>query len=486
MPGAVKVIVCCAGLLLMLVLMADPLLGPTDNNSKAAYADGGDRVEIPASFEGRSATLLVKISPAVLTSDNIQDASVLFRLYDTQTNETFKFVSLFLFISKDDKMLIPPDLYHSREGILKLKIQPSPGEAVIYANKEPHLDAWEADYGGVINLKGPLLLKGGLYRIHIEVFGIKNPLTIFPQDEIPKFDAYLSVGDVYDTHMNSQNKIYNVTIVSYYDYVKDFSFDQDKKEFAWTMPFNYNLTRIENEGDVFIHQELRIPWSLTEITDNLSFVGTADGVRLRPSSVALDPYTSESQLFVHLLIDKSQIIQVVKDSPQIDTPGTMKFTLSPTKAAERQTSTTVYSDTGILMATLSWTPSQLTANTPVELTLKFYDRFSNEPVTGDVKYDLVVYPSGIPERTPAIRMDGNVASNGTDTVRNLAFPADGIYDFEIRFNDISQPTSASPDPSRAGRALGVVVVPEFSSAMAGTILVAFVTSIVIALRTRHS
>lgn len=103
---------------------------------KAAFADGGDRKEIPASLEGRDARLFVKISPPILTSDNIQDASILFRLFDTKSNETIKFVSLFLFISKDEKQLIPPDLFHSAAGTLGLKIQPSLGETVIYANKE--------------------------------------------------------------------------------------------------------------------------------------------------------------------------------------------------------------------------------------------------------------------------------------------------------------------------------------------------------------
>lgn len=100
----------------------------------------------------------------------------------------------------------------------------------------------------MIKLKGPLLLEGGLYRIHIEIFGIDSPLNIFPQDELPKFDVYLSVGDIYNTEVQTEKNNYNLTIVSYYDKVQDFSFDPVRKEFVWFMPFNYNLTRIENEG----------------------------------------------------------------------------------------------------------------------------------------------------------------------------------------------------------------------------------------------
>ncbi|HKU49438.1 MAG TPA: hypothetical protein VJP79_05780 [Nitrososphaera sp.] len=457
----------------MSILMPGALIIHELDNFELAYADGGDRKEIPASLEGRDATLLVKISPPVLTSDNIQDASIMFRLFDSNTNETIKFVSLFLFISKDGKLLIPPDLFHSAEGILRLKIQPSQGKTVIYANKEPHLDAWEADPAGVINLKGPLLLEGGLYRIHIEVFGIDSPFNIFEEDKIPKFDAYLSVGDIYNTQVQNENKSYNMTIVSYYDYVKDFSFDPEKNEFTWTMPFNYDLTRIENEGDIFIHEEIRIPRALSGIEDAKSFSGSVDGMQLLPSSVVMDPYASESELIIHFLIDKEHISQITRASPQLDSLGIMKFTLIPSSSIthrEKETSTVIYSDMGKLMVTLSWNPGQLAANTPADLHLKFYDAYSGGPITGNVTYDLFVYPTAeLPEQMPVITMLDNLALNGTGTVSNIIFPQNDVYDIEIRVKDATLASSTSQDSTPADRALGVVVVPEFET-IAGLVM----------------
>src|SRR5438105_3272559 len=187
-----------------------------DNN--AAYADGGDRKVITASLNGRQAEMLVQLSPPILTTEQAnQNAFFLFRLYNPVNNETFKYVSLFLFITKDEKQLIAPDLYQSPNGLIKLQIQRAPGDTVIYADREPVLGGWQADYAGIIKVKGPILQEGGLYHLHIEIYGIDSYYASFPTDIIPKFDVYLSVGDFFRKPISVNGIRDNVTIISYYD-----------------------------------------------------------------------------------------------------------------------------------------------------------------------------------------------------------------------------------------------------------------------------
>ena len=470
----------------ILVLIFSLLFAATVSNISRAYADGGDRKEINASLKGRDVKLLVKISPPILTSDNLQDASIMFRLYDANTNETIKFTSLFLSVIKDGKELLHPDLFQSAIGTLKLKIQPSPGDTTIYANKEPYLDAWEADQGGTINVKGPILLEGGLYRIHIEIFGIDSPREIFQQDEIPKYDVYLSVGDFYRDVIEDNEHSYNVTIVSYYDKVKDFSFNAENRSLAWSMPFNYNLTRVQKESDIFVHEEIRIPWSFIEITNKTFFVGTVDGTKLQPASIAIDPYSFPSELVIHFLINKNQIIQVVRNSPQIDKLGTMKFVLTSTNSANAssvESSSIIFTDTGNMKVSLEWEPSQLSANTPTKLTLKFYDQFTDQQVLGDVTYDLSIFLHGLPERAIVLNKQNNIATNGTDVIRGIIFPENEIYDLEVKVKTISDANSGgaiAPDATRAGKALGFVVVPEFGIVLAIATVISFVGVIAVA------
>ena len=444
-------------LLLSFILLSVPFL----SNLNSALADGGDRKEINASLKGRDAKLLVKISPPILTSESIQDASIMFRMYDVKTNQTIKFTSLFLSVIKDGIELLHPDLFHSPEGILRLKIQPSPGETIIYANKESHLDAWEADQAGVIKLKAPILLEGGLYQIHVEVFGIDSPLNIFQQDEIPKFDVYLSVGDIFHQAVRYNHTDYNLTVISYYDKVKDLSLDQDKKELVWHMPFNYNITRIRNESDIFVHEEIRIPRNFSELANGIRFTGSVDGIVLGSSSLAVDPYSSGSELIIHFLINKDQIIRLVEQGSQLNKHGVMKFSLSPD--ANIETSIRLFTDTGSLIVSLNWNPGQLAAGKDIELGLQFYDQFTGEPIVGDVKYDLMILnQNGI----QVIMREDAIAKGGIHT-ETLVFPENAVYQMQINVKDVQDPAgSGAPDTSRAGRAIGLVVVPELGASLA--------------------
>ena len=102
------------------------------------------------------------------------------------------------------------DFFHAHNGLLTLHIEPTTGaltiygkqaitgDLIIHGEQDPFLNSWVADPGGNILVRGPLLLQGGLYHIHVEIFTIDNDRSLFTPQQAPKFDAYLSVGSVYD------------------------------------------------------------------------------------------------------------------------------------------------------------------------------------------------------------------------------------------------------------------------------------------------
>ena|SRR5215210_2596117 len=109
------------------------------------------------------------------------------------------------------------DLFQSSQGPLKLKINPTASETVnVFGSTEPFLGGWTSQTGE-ITISGPLLLEGGLYHFTIEIFGIDNPRNIFKPDSAPKFDSWLSVGDVSKQDITDNGKNYNITLISYYD-----------------------------------------------------------------------------------------------------------------------------------------------------------------------------------------------------------------------------------------------------------------------------
>src|ERR671939_1146712 len=152
-----------------------------------AYADGLTQENLPpASVGNRKASLFVKVNPPILTTDNRQDAYMQFRLFDANNNKTIQHVTYQITVTRgatesssiNQKPLLL-DFFHAHNGLLTLKVQPSNGTLTVYGEQDPFQNAWVADPGGTINVKGPLLLEGGLYHFHIEIFSIDNARNLF-------------------------------------------------------------------------------------------------------------------------------------------------------------------------------------------------------------------------------------------------------------------------------------------------------------------
>src|SRR5215212_12278507 len=175
------------------ILLNILLLYPIHN----AFPDGLFEEQLPpASVGDREASLYTKINPPILTSDSKENTFFELRLFDAKTDETIKFVSYFITVEKDGQLLMR-DLFHSPEGPLKLKINPTTSGSVnVFGSTEPFLGGCRIDTDD-FTIDGPLLLEGGLYHFVIEIYGIDNPRNIFTPENAPRFDSWLSVGDVY-------------------------------------------------------------------------------------------------------------------------------------------------------------------------------------------------------------------------------------------------------------------------------------------------
>lgn len=212
-----------------------------------AFADGFTQENLPpATLAGRSAQLFVKVNPPILTSASQHNAFMQLRLYDASNNQTIKYTSYYIEVTKgtDPKApLLMHETFLAENGLLTLKIQPTEGQLTVFGNLDPFTNtAWQADPGGTVNIRGPLLLDGGLYHFHIEIVGIDKPGQGGLLDTPTKFDSWLSVGDVSDEKISSNGQSYNTTIISYYDKIQDFKFDPAKKTFTWAMPFDWKKT----------------------------------------------------------------------------------------------------------------------------------------------------------------------------------------------------------------------------------------------------
>ncbi len=448
--GRIPVSCILAIVLILLVFMMTALF-------QQAFADGLFREEFEASLKGREARLSVTINPPVLTTETRQDAFVQLRLFDGITNETIKFSTFAIEMEKGIGGDEPPlyrEVFHTESGLLTLKFQPQEGPVTVFANRDPLLNAWTADPSGAINIRGPILLEGGLYHFGIEILGIDSAVELFPPGQSVSFDSWLSVGDVFNESVEYNGSSYNTTIISYYDSVEEFSFDTERKTFTWSMPFDWNVDRI-GQTNIFVHEEVKIPKSMEGIGDSLSFVASVNSDPISGSKILVDPYTSESELILHYLLSKPDILSLAEKVS--DNESRMTFTLTPSANATTGTTTEMGTDTGGIGVALQWTPNPLDANIESIVKLDFSDGFSGERLDDvDILYNLRILDL---EGGEVFSLAGQTASGGTDT-QTIDFPSNEEYRIEVRVDGIVQDGQAA-DRTRNGVARGTVVVPEF-------------------------
>ena len=458
--------------------------------NQKAYGDGLTQENLPPATVGsRKASLFVKVNPPILTTDNRQNAYLQLRLFDANNNQTIQHVTYQITVTKgtdsstsslSGERPLLRDFFHAHNGLLTLKIQPAPGSVTVYGEQDPFQNAWVADPGGSITVKGPVLLEGGLYHFQITIFGIDNDRNIFIPENAPKFDSYLSIGDVYRNIWNYQNHNYNTTLISYYDKINNkVNFNPLKKSFSWSMPFNWNLTRLKQQP-IFVHEEMRLPKSWKGFGDSTRFNATVNGQPLSGRSLAIDPFSFPSAMVVHYLVNKNDVLKIAEQEANQTTTntnssapnssvktnnstGVMRFDLiTPSASAQQQqqqitTSSDLVTNTGGIHAAVSWSPNPLKSNSQTTVKISFYDPVTSNPLsTNDIKYDMIILDK---KGHAIITKQSLFAKNATDS-QTLTFPAKDIYQIQLQIKGL-QKAGQTPDLTRNGIARGYVVVPEF-------------------------
>lgn len=458
------------------------IIAVTLTNQKV-FGDGLTSETFTASLGDRNAEMLVEVSPPILTDQTQDEASILFRLYDANTNQTIPFTTFFVSVEKGigegAETIMPPTLFHTESGLLRLKVQPAEGDLQIFGTQEQFLNAWVADPGGTVNIQGPLFLEGGLYHLRVEIFGVDSIRNIFTDENIPKFDSWLSVGDVFTQSVDYQGQSYNTTLISYYDRVRNFSFDASNQQFTWMMPFDWNTSRIE-DTNIFVHEEVKIPKSFPGIGNTTSFTATVNGNPISGRMLAVDPYSSQQDLTLHYLINKNDIMSMASRIPQGDSD--MVFTLASATGQAAQTTGEILTDTGNINVVLEWAPDQLNADTQSTLALSFFDGFSGERIVDDVNYNLRILDNN---GSQVYSQTGLVAEGGTGT-QSIDFPANENYRIEVEVTGIAR-DGQTIDQTRNGIARGTVVVPEFlTGSLATAAAITGITGAIIVMLRRFS
>ncbi len=446
--------------------------------NQSAYGDGlHSELLPPVLVNGQQLSLYAKMQPTFITEGNRSNVTLQLRLIDSPTNQTIDNVTYVIFLGRFDpaaELGVRPllnDAFFSEDGPLTLNIVPTDDDRVeADSSKRPPLDAWSATGPlGAVNYRTPQVFDGGLYYVGVVIAGLNDPDVFFPPEIAPNFVAGLSIGYATENTIVHSGKVQNVTIVSYYDKISNFAFDQRAESFSWSMPFDWDSEKIASKN-ILVHHEIRLPKSISTIADAATIEGSINGERLAGKNIALDPFSSEEHLTIHYILNKPDILAM---SQQIDplTTRDMNFRLFITPANDtsssdventERTETVLITDGSGIQATIGW--DQVTAAKPSNMTINFSDVLTQAPINADINYDLKILDANGNEHATKSDL---IAKSGSDN-QEVLFPTNERYYIEIDVKgflvysiDDAERSSPTLDTTRAGIARGTVVVPEF-------------------------
>lgn len=302
------------------------------------YGDGLFMEQLSASLGDRKADLLIKMNPPIVTTETIQEQSqkptVQFRLFDSATDSNFKEVTYFITIEKDGETLLS-DWFFNPNGNLTIQMQPrNQSDISVYGQLDPILNAYTSREGNPVVAAGPIFLEGGLYHFTVRIVTVDFARTILPADQQPEFDSWLSIGAAKNANLTVNGEKLPVKVLSYYDEVGNITYDQSANSINFTMPFNYDLERLNDpKNTVFVHQEIEVPVP-SPLSQAGGYLGYANGNDV--TNTLMVDGNNQTKDVVHFMMTKPVVLQIAKEYvnstvSENKTKGWMTFSLVPSK-----------------------------------------------------------------------------------------------------------------------------------------------------------
>src|SRR5919204_1561054 len=333
-------LIMCAAIFFVFIVLSPLLLLLPIWLEKPAYGDGLAQEQISSSLGSRKADLLIKMTPSVITDETLQKGQnpvVEFRLFDSNTNNSFSHVTYYITIEKDGKKLLS-NWFHAHNGDLVMEIKPSRNattttnsEVNTAGQQEPLLGSYIGTTNDPVIVRGPIFLNSGLYHFIVRIATVDSDTGVLPADQQHIYESWFSIGNTKHEQIDIDGKNIPIKIVSYYDRLNNFTFDNESKQMQFDMPFNWDTRRLNNTS-IFVHEEIYVP-KPNAFTANKSLAGTVNGINVS-KDIMIDPSQPDKDV-IHVMLPKDTIIQLanqVNKNGGQGSSGLMKFALHPTSS----------------------------------------------------------------------------------------------------------------------------------------------------------
>jgi hypothetical protein len=417
------------------------------------YGDGFSNETLPPfSLDGQELILTTKVSPNILTAEDRQDRFFDISVLDYTTEEVIQNTSFLITLYKDDQAIMNGN-FHSDPGPLKIRIT-DVGDDSRDGNLTSHSNSIWSTTMGNITLQGPILLEAGLYRLSIKLLSLGTSVDniTLPSSGLT-FNSWLSVADVKIKVVENAKGKNNVTIVSYYDRIINSTFNPEIKTVCWTMPFDWNLSRISHQN-ILVHEEVKVPKSLFDASP-FDFAAFLDGMPLTGRSITIDPYSSVNTTTVHLLLNKQNIVDLLNERTSDLDNDTMSFSLVQVESGKQLSSTDIVTDNGQVGISLTLNPKELTAHSKSIISLSFKDPSSDDAIAADVTYGVEILDN---KGKPIFNENSQTVLHDAEGKIEVEFPEKGIYQIRILVESLAPLDSDLVDTTSPSLAWGYLLV----------------------------
>jgi hypothetical protein len=234
----------------------------------------------------------------------------------------------------------------------------------------------------MIQVKGPKLSEGGLYKFDVSVLTMDGYSKILEEPLV--YQSGISIAQTKEHPITDPNfGQQTIQSVTYYDEIHDFQYHPDSREITFFMPFEWSFDNI-NQTSV-VHEELVIPKTFGDLLVS-GFSIYINDVKLSDNIVTIDDFFSEGRI-VHFIINQKELWNVYN---QDENQEGMQFLVKPNSDEHQLSSIT---DNGQFRVLVSSEPKNLKSSSNAKINFNIMDVFlKNRPIAVD--YDLTITQNG--------------------------------------------------------------------------------------------
>ena len=424
----------------------------------SVYGHGLGLETIKLNADDKKLSITTQISPTEFSE--AAQKQITMTITDSLTTQNVDAILLIALYHEDTQVF--REYFGTIDGVLRIDVNPNTeGQIQISGQQEQTFDAWYETESNPLEITGPILNTGGLYRFEVEIKSIDSE-TMQNQG----FSTYITsiTNHGYDKQDKNGNPV-RFDVKSYYDKISSFDYSPDTNSITLEMPFDWSEQNISHTE--VVHEEVHFPKDFVDLLVP-SYTGTVNGIDLFKSSITIDDYSIEDQRIVHFVLsqDTLRYLKQAQKDKGVENPQDMKFVLKvgskvvfPVIAMTKDES---------LQVDLSWEPEVIEPDKNTKFIFTFRDGKTGE-LLRNTTYDFVILQSG-----KQIHAKSANAQIGGDYV-DYTFSESQKGPITIQFNNLRGTSQ--------GTEFSIMVVPEFG-VLVFVILAISITSVIVFSRKR--